>query len=104
MYDISAKITNKLPEVKITDDIIVTVNNRKSTILNIYAMFEENKRKDDEEHNDLDEVGLMHKALGMLIGQKRADEIEALDLPIPEYKVLYQDLFTIARGDEEPTP
>ena len=38
MIDISKMITNELPVVKITDDIVVTVNNRKSTILNIQAM------------------------------------------------------------------
>ena len=29
IYDISARITNELPTMKISDDLIVTVNNRK---------------------------------------------------------------------------
>ena len=37
IIDISSRITNELPMVKITDDIIVTVNNRKNTV-NIEAM------------------------------------------------------------------
>ena len=32
IIDISSRITNQLPMVKITDDIIVTVNNRKNTV------------------------------------------------------------------------
>ena len=33
VIDISMKITNQLPMIRITEDITVTVNNRKSTIL-----------------------------------------------------------------------
>ena len=35
VIDISMKITNQLPMIRITEDLVVTVNNRKSTILNI---------------------------------------------------------------------
>ena len=38
VIDISMKITNQLPMIRITEDLVVTVNNRKSTILNIQAM------------------------------------------------------------------
>ena len=38
VIDISMKITNQLPMVRITDDLVVTVNNRKNTILNVQAM------------------------------------------------------------------
>ena len=41
VIDISMKITNQLPMIRITEDITVTVNNRKSTILNIQAMAQE---------------------------------------------------------------
>lgn len=49
MIDISKMITNELPVVKITDDIVVTVNNRKSTILNIQAMAIEVDKKRKKE-------------------------------------------------------
>ena len=38
VIDISMKITNQLPMIRITDDLVVTVNNRKNTILNVQAM------------------------------------------------------------------
>lgn len=41
VIDISMKITNQLPMIRITEDLVVTVNNRKSTILNIQAMAQE---------------------------------------------------------------
>ena len=38
VIDISMKITNQLPMIRITDDLVVTVNNRKNTILKVQAM------------------------------------------------------------------
>lgn len=107
IIDISAKITNELPVVKITDDIVVTVNNRKSVILNIQAMAleAERKAKADESH-EYDQMEFIKKALGMLVGIKKAEDIEALDLPIPEYQEVYQTLMAVASGTygKENTP
>lgn len=90
--DISKKITNELPTVKITEDIIVTVNNRKNNILCIQAMVEESTKKGGNE------IKLMNKTLEMLVGKKSADEIEALDLPLPEYKEVYAGIMGAATG------
>ena len=45
IYDISMKITNELPTLKITDDLIVTINNKAKTVLNVQAMIQENEIK-----------------------------------------------------------
>lgn len=108
IIDISGKITNQLPVVKITDDIVVTVNNRKSTILNIQAMAREVERKAEQSDNpeEYNRLKFMNKALEMLIGKKNADAIEALDLPMPEYSLVYETLMNVATGnvDEKDTP
>ena len=103
MIDISKIITNELPVVKITDDIVVTVNNRKSTILNIQAMAIEAEEGED---NTSRQAKFMQKALGMLVGQENAEKIEALDLPMPEYSAVYQAIMGVASGtyEEEVTP
>ena len=98
IYDISMKITNELPRLAITQDITVTINNRKSTILNIQAMVKE------AENKATDEMDFMNKALGMLIGEKNAKEIDAMDLPLPEYKEVYQTIMNIATGTYGETP
>lgn len=102
MIDISMKITNQLPMLRVTDDIIVTINNRKSTILNIQAMAKEIEKKKD----DVEDMAFMTKGLEMLIGKDATDKIEALDLPIPEYKEMYNTIMGIAVGTygEEQTP
>ncbi len=101
IYDISMKITNELPKMQITDDLIVTVNNRHSTILNIQAMLMEAEKNDDTEAMTMD------KALTLLIGQKSAEKINAMDLPINEYKTVYDAVMKVAQGidiESEDTP
>lgn len=41
MIDISKKITNELPVIKISENLIVSVNNRKSNVLTVQAMIAE---------------------------------------------------------------
>ena len=101
VIDISMKITNQLPMLRITEDLVVTVNNRKSTILNIQAMAQEAESKENK-----DDMAFMIKGLEMLVGKDASDKIEALDLPIPEYKEMYNAIMQVAMGTygEEQTP
>ena len=96
IYDISSRITNELPMVKVTNEIVVTVNNRKSVVLNIQAMIKEQEKKSKE--GEYDEMAFMNKALGMLVGPKNIKTIDALDLPLPEYKVVYEAIMGAATG------
>ena len=45
VIDISMKITNQLPMIRITEDLVVTVNNRKNNILCVQAMASEAEKK-----------------------------------------------------------
>lgn len=97
-YDISHRITNELPVVKISDDIIATVNNRKSTILNMQAMVKEQEKKSKKNNDEYDEMAFMEKILTMLTSQKTVDSINELDLPLPEYKIVYNAIMAAATG------
>lgn len=101
VIDISMKITNQLPMIRITDDLTVTVNNRKNNILCVQAM-----AKGIEGKEDVDELTFIVKALEMLVGKDAADKIEKIDLPIPEYKEVYNTIMQVASGTygEEETP
>lgn len=100
IYDISMHITNELPKVVITDDIMVTVNNRKSTVLNAQAMMSEFEKKAKEKEMDATDAerAMMEKALQMLVGESGAKKIEDLDLPLPEYKKVYETIMAAAQG------
>lgn len=99
IIDISNKITNELPVVKITEELVVTVNNRKSVVLNIQAMIEQMEREGKGE-----DAAFMTKAMEMLIGKKHADEIEKMDLPLNEYTMVFETIMDVATGSYGTTP
>lgn len=98
IIDISGKITNQLPMIRIAEDKIYTVNNRKNTILNMQAMINEVQRKAEKNKGEYDEFTMMNKVLEMLLGAKSAKEIEEMDLPLPEFKIVYQAIMAAATG------
>lgn len=100
LIDISKRITNELPVVKITDDVIATVNNRKSNILNMQIMIMEAEKKAKKNGEEYDEMAFMSKTLEMLTNAKTAQSIEELDLPLPEYKLVYKAIMSAATGSE----
>lgn len=105
-YDISKKITNELPTVKITEEIICTVNNRKNNVLNVLAMIQEAEKKENEDEENA-RIEMIQKALKLLVGEKTATAIEKLDLPLPEYNCVFTTIMTAAQGgelDEQSTP
>lgn len=99
IIDITGRITNELPIVRVTDNLVITVNNRKNTIMNMQAMISETQRKAAENDGTFDELKMMRVIMDMLIGKKAADEVEALDLPFPEYKLVYQAVMAAATGN-----
>lgn len=104
VIDISMKITNQLPMIRITEDLVVTVNNRKNNILCVQAMASEAEKKASEDGEN--GIGFIVKALEMLVGKEAAGKIEDMDLPLPEYKEMYNTIMSVATGTygEEQTP
>jgi len=98
LFDISQRITNELPVLRITKDIICTVNNRKSNVLKVYAMAKEIEKKNGQEGGEKDEFAIMQKSLEMLIGVKEAKAIEEMDLPITEYRDIFQAVMAASQG------
>lgn len=94
LIDISMKITNTLPVLKITDELTVTINNRKSVVLNLQAM----AKQLEEERDEQTQLVFMNKALNMLIGEKNTHAVEDMDLPMPEYRIIYETILSIAAG------
>lgn len=94
LIDISMKITNTLPVLKITDELTVTINNRKSVVLNLQAM----AKQLEEERDEQTQLVFMNKALNMLIGEKNTHAVDDMDLPMPEYRIIYETIMDIAAG------
>lgn len=98
IIDISAKITNELPVLKVSDELSFSINNRKSVVLSIQCMVNENEKK-AKQGKEIDDMAFMNKALEMLIGKKNTEAIEEMDLPLPEYKEVFQTIMRCATGD-----
>lgn len=98
MFDISHRITNKLPVLRITEDFVCTVDNRKSNVLNVQAMVRQMEKKNEEEGEEDDKFAVMQKSLEMLIGAKDAKRLEEMDLPITEYTDIFQAVMAASQG------
>lgn len=98
MFDISHRITNKLPVLRITEDFVCTVDNRKSNVLNVQAMVRQMEKKNEEEGEEEDKFAVMQKSLEMLIGAKDTKRIEEMDLPITEYTDIFRAVMAASQG------
>ena len=58
------------------------------------AAYEEMQKKENR-----DDAEDMKKMLEMLIGKKHADAIEKLDLPLPEYTLVFETIMDVATGN-----
>ena len=98
MIDISARITNELPVVKISDDLVITINNRKSNVLSVQAMIAEATTNAENEGREVNELKFMDSVLRCLTSGKTVDAVNKLDLPLPEYKLIYNAIMAACNG------
>lgn len=68
--DISARLTNERPTLKLSDDMVYKVNNRKSAILIL------NQKMKNADLNDIEEVD---EVLTVLLGKEAVREINEMD-------------------------
>lgn len=107
MYDISTKISNQLPTVRLNDELIFSVNNRKDNMLLVKKYVEDTEKKAQqvqeaiergEDVEPVEEFAAMDGALKLLIGAKATEALNELNLPLPEYKMVYQTIMGAAQG------
>lgn len=88
VIDISMKITNQLPMIRITEDITVTVNNRKSTILNIQAMAQEAENKENKDDMAFMIInGQVIRAKSVTASKIDVKDLVAFDATIAGFKI-----------------
>lgn len=90
MIDISAKISNEKPTIKIAEGKIYEVNNSKNNIL---LMDQKIKNKKGNETELMDDI-IKH-----LLGEKAFKEIDAMNLPMPAYKAIYIGVMAAVSGE-----
>jgi len=80
VYDISAKLTNERPKIKLGEGKVYEVDNRKNTILLMQQKLEK---------ADIDDLNFLDEAIEMLLGEKAAKEIDEMDLSIANYQTIF---------------
>lgn len=79
MIDISKKLTNDKPVIRITEGKEYKINNSKNTMLLI----------NQEMQNNKNELEAMDKAVKLALGESAFEEIESMELSFADYKVLF---------------
>lgn len=79
MIDISKKLSNDKPVIKIAEGKEYKINNSKNTMLLI----------NQEMQNNKNELEAMDKAVKLALGQSDFEEIENMELSFADYKVLF---------------
>lgn len=77
--DISNRLTNQKPKIKLADGKEYKINNSKNTMLLINQEMQINKN----------ELEAMDKAVKLALGEEAFKEIESMELSFADYKVLF---------------
>ena len=91
IIDISAKLTNERPKLKLADDKIYEIDDRKNTILQL------NQKMQNADLNDLNVIDEMIK---VVLGKKAAKEINDMNLPIVAYQSILIAIMAAVTGEE----
>lgn len=79
IIDISAKLTNERPKLKLAEDKVYEIDDRKNTII---------KMENTLKNSDINDLDFLDKIIGLLLGEKAVKEIDEMDLSISDYQTI----------------
>ena len=88
MIDISKKLSNEKPILKIAEGKEYNVNNSKNTMLLI----------DQQMRSGENEVESMDYVIRLTLGEKAFKEIESMEMPFSDYKILFIGVMAAVSG------
>lgn len=91
IIDISAKLTNEKPKLKLSEDKIFEIDDRKNTILLL------NQKMGDSDLNDLNAIDEM---IEVVLGKKATKEINDMNLSIVAYQSIMIAIMAAITGEE----
>jgi hypothetical protein len=89
--DISAKLTNERPVLKLAKDKIYEVDDRKNTIL---------KFQQTVKAEDISDINVIDKLIEMVLGKKAAEEINKMELSMVAYQSIMIAIMAAVAGEE----
>lgn len=79
VIDISAKLTNERPKLKLAEDKVYEIDDRKNTVLKMYQKLQ---------NADTNDIEIFDEIVEMLLGGKAAKEINEMNLSIKDYQTI----------------
>ncbi|MGG4397243.1 hypothetical protein ABEX25_23340 [Paenibacillus thiaminolyticus] len=78
--DISGKLTNERPKLKLAEDKVFEIDHRKNTVLLL------NQKIDGSDLNDLNQLDAV---LEIILGKEAVEEIGKMDLSFADYQTIF---------------
>lgn len=94
IIDISSKLTNEKPMLKLTEDKIYEIDDRKNTILLL------NQKMQSSDLNDLSAIDEM---IEVVLGKEAAKDIDNMNLSISAYQSIMIAIMAAVTGEEYET-
>lgn len=91
IIDISAKLTNERPKLKLAEDKIYEIDDRKNTIILL------NQKIQDTDVNDVNAIDEM---ISVVLGEKAAKEIDEMNLSIAAYQSIMIAIMAAVTGED----
>lgn len=91
IIDISAKLTNERPKLKLAEDKIYEIDDRKNTIILL------NQKIQDTDVNDVNAIDEM---ISVVLGKEAAKEIDEMNLPISAYQSIMIAIMAAVTGED----
>lgn len=91
IIDISAKLTNERPKLKLAEDKIYEIDDRKNTIILL------NQKIQDTDVNDVNAIDEM---ISVVLGEKAAKEIDEMNLPMAAYQSIMIAIMAAVTGED----
>ena len=91
IIDISAKLTNERPKLKLAEDKIYEIDDRKNTIILL------NQKIQDTDVNDVNAIDEM---ISVVLGKEAAKEIDEMNLPMAAYQSIMIAIMAAVTGED----
>lgn len=91
IIDISAKLTNERPKLKLAEDKIYEIDDRKNTIILL------NQKMQDTDANDINAIDEM---ISVVLGEEAAKEIDEMNLPMATYQSIMIAIMAAVTGED----
>lgn len=91
IIDISAKLTNERPKLKLAEDKIYEIDDRKNTIILL------NQKIQDADVNDINTIDEM---ISIVLGKEAAKEIDEMNLPMAAYQSIMIAIMAAVTGED----